>query len=143
MLMLHLRLRHWIIGAGALVCLFAPNISFGTENQAVIYEFPPTLRDGSSFSMKIPHVLPYHLERGVFFYPFPNPAVLARATLFPLDCGLVDMSVFIQTAQKRLYCFDGMTTALRSGVISQGGGLPGRPTSRSFAKHFLWAVGGV
>ena len=39
----HLRLRHWIIGAGILVFLFSPKISFGSENQAVIYEFPPPL----------------------------------------------------------------------------------------------------
>ena len=65
--MSYLRLRHWIIGAGILVCLFAPNISFGGGNEEVVYEFPPhTLRDGFSFSTKIPHALRYHLERGVF-----------------------------------------------------------------------------
>ena len=40
-LIAHLRLRHWIVGAGALVCLFAPNISFGTESQEMAYESPP------------------------------------------------------------------------------------------------------
>lgn len=30
-----------MIGAGVLLCLFTPTISFGGENQAVIYEFPP------------------------------------------------------------------------------------------------------
>jgi hypothetical protein len=38
----YLRLRHWIIGAGILVCLFAPNISFGSGNEEVVYEFPPS-----------------------------------------------------------------------------------------------------
>lgn len=40
-LVLHLRVRHWIIGAGVLLFLSAPNISLGTENQAVVYEFSP------------------------------------------------------------------------------------------------------
>ena len=39
--MSYFRLRHWIIGAGVLACLFAPNISFGGGNQEVVYEFPP------------------------------------------------------------------------------------------------------
>ena len=42
--MSYLRLRYWMVGAGVLVFLFAPNISLGTDNQAVGYEFPPQFK---------------------------------------------------------------------------------------------------
>jgi hypothetical protein len=75
--------------------------------------FRHTSRAGFSFSGKIPHVRHYHLNRGVFIYRFPGPGVRARATLFPLDFGRIDMSGFIQTAQKKFYRLDLMTTVLR------------------------------
>ncbi len=73
-------------------------------------------------------------------YLSQNPAVPVRAMLFPLDFVRIDWSVYIQTAQEKLYRFDFMTTAQRSGIGAQGWDLPGQSISHSFAKHFSWVA---
>jgi hypothetical protein len=40
----HIRLKHWIIGAGVLVLLFVQNVLFGIGNQWVIYDFTPLFK---------------------------------------------------------------------------------------------------
>jgi hypothetical protein len=69
-----------------------------------------------------------------------NPAVPVRAMLFPLDFVRDDLSVFIRTAQEKLYRLEFMTTAPRSGVDSQGWGLRGRFIRHSFDRLFSWVA---
>lgn len=134
--MAHLRLRHWIVGAGVLIFLFAPNNVLGTGNEEVVYEFSPQFKGWALIQWEDPGCTAYHLEREVFMYLSQNPAVPVRAMLFPVGFVRDDLSVFIRTAQEKLYRLQFRMTALRSGVGAQGWGV----RRHSFDRLFLWVT---
>ena len=83
MLMSHLRLRHWIIGAGVLVCLFAPNISFGGGNEEVVYEFPPHFKGWVLIQYDDPACAALPSGTGSIHVPIPESGCACTSDALP------------------------------------------------------------
>ena len=83
-LMSHLRLRHWIIGAGVLLCLFAPNISFGGGNQEVVYEFLPHFKGWVLIQYEDPTCDALPSGTGSIHVPIPESGCACTSDALPL-----------------------------------------------------------
>ena len=83
-LMLHLRVRHWIIGAGVLTFLVAPSISFGTENQAVVYEFVPHFKGWVLIQWQDPACPALPSKPGSIHIPIPESGCACTSDSLPL-----------------------------------------------------------
>jgi hypothetical protein len=79
----HLRLRHWIIGAGILVFLFAPKISFGSENQEVVYEFSPHFKGWVLIQYEDPACNPLPSGTGSIHVPIPESGCACTSDALP------------------------------------------------------------
>ena len=138
--MSYLRLRHWIIGTGVLAYLFAPNISFGTENQQVVYEFPPHFKGWVLIQWEDPACPALPSKPGSIQIPIPESGCACTSDALPLG---------LRPSRFERVHPDGTRETLLSGFHDDsseiwshitGMGLPGRSSRRSFAKHFSWVA---
>ena len=82
--MSYLRLRHWIIGAGILVFLFAPNNILGTGNEEVVYEFPPHFKGWVLIQWEDPACPALPSEPGSIQIPIPESGCACTSDALPL-----------------------------------------------------------
>ena len=87
--MAYLRLRHWIVGAGILVCLLAPNISFGGGNQEVVYEFPPHFKGWVLIQYEDPGCTALPSGTGSIQVSIPESGCACTSDALPLGFGSI------------------------------------------------------
>ena len=83
-MIVHLRLRHWIVGACILVLLFAPNNSFGTGNEEVVYEFPPRFKGWVLIQWEDPACAALPSKPGSIHIPIPESGCACTSDALPL-----------------------------------------------------------
>ena len=79
--MTYLRLRYWIVGAGMLVCFFAPNNSFGTGPEEVVYEFPPHFKGWVLIQWEDPACAALPSKPGSIHIPIPESGCACTSDL--------------------------------------------------------------
>ena len=138
--MSYLRLRHWIIGAGVLACLFAPNISFGTENQAVVYEFPPNFKGWVLIQYEDPGCAALPSGTGSIHVSIPESGCACTSDALPLGLRPSRFERVHPDGTREILPFRFHDDSSEIWSWAQGRDLPGRSPRRSFAKHFSWVA---
>jgi hypothetical protein len=141
-LMSYLRLRHWIIGAGILVFLFSPKISFGSENQAVIYEFPPHFKGWVLIQYEDPACAALPSGTGSIHVPIPESGCACTSDALPLGFRSIRFERVHPDSTREVIPSRVHDDSSEIWIVAQGRGLTGwgRSPSYSFAKHFSWGA---